>query len=77
MAWLNNNQFSMYQDNLEQHGVFTFESFHRLIRDEKGLLDIIGSHNEYDAHLMWSSTPREKRRLLHKQQQQMEGLRIN
>ena len=77
VAWLNKCNLNMYQDTLEQHGVFTFESFHRLIRDKETLINIID--NEYDGDLMWSSTPREKRRCSHQSapQQQMEGLRIN
>ena len=71
IKWINDLNLNEYIDALEDNGIFTFESFHRICKDKYGLLNII--KDKIDCDLMWKSTPKQKRKLLHQQQHQIEG----
>ena len=61
--WMESIQlYQEYHEHLEGHGIYEFESFYRIIRNKQDLLHIIGVDNEFDAALMWQSTPKQARK---------------
>jgi len=64
--------FSEYHELLEMHGIFEFESFYRIVRRVEDLHAIMGADNEFDAELIWKSSPKQARKL----QLQPEGMAV-